>query len=148
MHRLCNVELALAALLVEATIGYPAFVYRAIGHPVTWMGALLAHLENRLNRSTAPDGQRRLLGVLVLAVLLATTGSTAFALDRVFSLGSFGAGLSVLAAAGFVAQSSFHDHVRAVMKALEKGKGLEGPRGRIDDRRPQSHPICVRRAQQ
>jgi adenosylcobinamide-phosphate synthase len=45
MHRLCNVELALAALLVEATIGYPAFVYRAIGHPVTWMGALLAHLE-------------------------------------------------------------------------------------------------------
>jgi adenosylcobinamide-phosphate synthase len=127
MHRLCNVELALAALLVEATIGYPTFVYRAIGHPVTWMGALLAHLENRLNRSTAPDGQRRLLGVLVLAVLLATTGGAAFALDRVFSLGPFGAGLLVFAAASFVAQRSLHDHVRAVVKALER-EGLEAGR--------------------
>jgi adenosylcobinamide-phosphate synthase len=130
MHRLCNVELALAALLVEATIGYPAFVYRAIGHPVTWMGALLADLENRLNRSTAPDGQRRLLGVLVLAVLLATTGGAAFALDRVFSLGPFGAGLSVLAAASFVAQRSLHDHVRAVVKALER-EGLEAGRAAV-----------------
>src|SRR6266446_7818314 len=127
MHRLCNVQLALASLLVEATIGYPAFVYRAIGHPVTWMGALLAHLENRLNRSTAPDGQRRLLGVLMLVVLLATTGGAAFALDRVFSLGPFGAGLLVLAAASFVAQRSLHDHVRAVVKALER-EGLEAGR--------------------
>ena len=115
MHRLCNVDLALAALLVEATIGYPAFVYRAIGHPVTWMGALLAYLENRLNRSTAPDGQRRLLGLLVLAVLLATTGGAAFALDRVFSLEPIGAGLLVFAAATFVAQRSLHDHVHAVV---------------------------------
>jgi adenosylcobinamide-phosphate synthase len=121
MHRLCNVDLALAALLVEATIGYPAFVYRAIGHPVTWMGALLAYLESSLNRSTAPDGQRRLLRVLVLAVLLATTGDVAFALDRVFSLGPFGAGLLLLAAASFAAQRSLHDHVRAVVKALERG---------------------------
>jgi adenosylcobinamide-phosphate synthase len=127
MHRLSNVELALAALLVEATIGYPAFVYRAIGHPVTWMGALLAGLENRLNRSTAPDGQRRLLGGLVLAVLLATTGGAALALDRVFSLGPFGAGLLVFAAASFVAQRSLHDHVRAVAKALER-EGLEAGR--------------------
>jgi adenosylcobinamide-phosphate synthase len=127
MHRLSNVELALAALLVEATIGYPAFVYRAIGHPVTWMGALLAHLENRLNRSTAPDGERRLLGVLVLAALLATAGATAFALDRVFSLGPFGAGLLVLAAASFLAQRSLHDHVHAVVKAMER-EGLEAGR--------------------
>jgi hypothetical protein len=28
-----------------------------------------------------------------------------------------------MAAAGFVAQSSLHDHVRAVVKALEKGRG-------------------------
>lgn len=127
MHRLCNVELPLAALLVEATIGYPAFVYRAIGHPVTWIGALLAHLEKRLNRSTAPDGQRRLLGVLVLVVLLATTGGAALAVDRVFSLGPYGAGLLVLAAASFVAQRSLNDHVRAVVEAMER-EGLEAGR--------------------
>ncbi len=83
----CNVDLALAALLVEATIGYPAFVYRAIGHPVTWMGALLAYLESSLNRSTAPDGQRRLLRVLVLAVLLATTGDVPLRLIGSFPWG-------------------------------------------------------------
>src|ERR1700729_3538958 len=45
--------LALAALIVEALIGYPAPLYRAIGHPVTWMGRWLAWLEAGLNRPEA-----------------------------------------------------------------------------------------------
>ena len=36
-----SLPLALAGLAVEALIGYPAPLYRAIGHPVTWMGRWL-----------------------------------------------------------------------------------------------------------
>ena len=40
-----TLPLALAASVVEALTGYPAPLYRAIGHPVTWMGRWLAWLE-------------------------------------------------------------------------------------------------------
>jgi adenosylcobinamide-phosphate synthase len=130
MQPLSNVELALAALLVEAAIGYPAFIYRAIGHPVTWMGALLAGLETRLNRPAAPDSQRRALGGLTLAVLLAVTAGAALAVDRISSLGPIGVGLLILAATSLLAQRSLHDHVRAVADALEND-GLEAGRAAV-----------------
>jgi adenosylcobinamide-phosphate synthase len=130
MQPLSNVELALAALLVEAAIGYPAFIYRAIGHPVTWMGALLAGLETRLNRPTAPDTQRRALGSLTLAMLLVAAAGTALALDRISSLGPIGVGVLILATTSLLAQRSLYAHVRAVADALEKD-GLEAGRGAV-----------------
>ena len=45
-----TLALALSALLVEALIGYPAPVYARLRHPVTWIGALIARLEQMLNR--------------------------------------------------------------------------------------------------
>src|SRR5208282_1937457 len=98
MYHLPNVELALAALLLEPPIGYPWFVYRAIGHPVTWMGALLGRLETLLNRPSASQRQRRMRGILTLAVLLAVTAGAAHALDRVCSAGPIGVGVLILAA--------------------------------------------------
>ena len=59
-----SLPLALAAAVVEALIGYPAPLYRAIGHPVTWMGRLarLAGGEPQSPRRglrRAPGGGRR-----------------------------------------------------------------------------------------
>ena len=122
--------MALAALLAEAAIGYPAFVYRAIGHPVTWMGALLSALESRFNRTNLPAGWRRLLGFLTLASLLGVTGSAAIALDRAFTFGLIGTGLLVLGAGSLLAQRSLHDHVRAVADALDRD-GLAAGRGAV-----------------
>jgi adenosylcobinamide-phosphate synthase len=120
MPHLSNIELALAALVLEAVIGYPAFVYRAIGHPVTWMGALLAGLERRYNR---PGKQgNRLRGILTLAILLAATATPAFAADRLLP-----GVVVVLIATSLLAQRSLHDHVRAVADALQSG-GLEAGR--------------------
>jgi adenosylcobinamide-phosphate synthase len=137
MHHFSNVELALAALLLEAAVGYPSFVYRAIGHPVTWMGALLTYLEHQLNRSHPtgqtppasgrPDRQRRLPGVLALILLLTGTTAVAIALDRLFSLRPIGAGLSILMATSFIAQRSLYQHVRAVADALQRD-GLQASR--------------------
>jgi adenosylcobinamide-phosphate synthase len=120
MHLLSNIELALAALLLEAVIGYPPFVYRAIGHPVTWMGALLAFLESRLNRPDASGN--RLRGIATLAILLAATAAVALAAHRL--LPEF---VLVLIAASLPAQRSLHDHVRAVADALQSN-GLEAGR--------------------
>ena len=48
---------------IEATIGYPERVVRAIGHPVTWIGWLIARLDHGLNREDLSGASRRLLGV-------------------------------------------------------------------------------------
>jgi adenosylcobinamide-phosphate synthase len=123
MHPLSNIELALSALILEAVIGYPAFVYRAIGHPVTWAGALLTWLESRLNR----PGKARSLGVVTLLLLLAITIAPAAALSQICALHPVGISILVLAATTMLAQRSLHDHVRAVADALETG-GLDAGR--------------------
>jgi adenosylcobinamide-phosphate synthase len=130
MYRLSNLELVLAALLVEAAVGYPAFVYRLVGHPVTWIGALLGRLETRLNRPSASTDQRRLYGVLTLTVLLAATVSVALGLDWTLSHGPAGAIVLILVASNLLAQRSLHDHVRAVADAMER-EGLEAGRAAV-----------------
>ena len=122
-----TVELAAAAVLVEAAIGYPAFVYRAVGHPVTWMGRLLGLLERRLNREIATFGRRRLAGVETLAILLAVSAGAAFLFLWFVSTGLIGMILIILAATSLVAQRSMYEHVRAVADALERD-GLEAAR--------------------
>jgi adenosylcobinamide-phosphate synthase len=127
MQPLSTVALALAALIVEAAIGYPAFVYRAIGHPVTWMGALIALLDRHLNRASASDWARKGAGVLALAILLGVTFATACLLLRLFSFGVVGIVALVLSTTSLLAQRSLYEHVRAVADALERD-GLEAGR--------------------
>jgi adenosylcobinamide-phosphate synthase len=127
MHSMSTVELAAAAVLVEAAIGYPAFVYRAMGHPVTWMGRLLGLLERRMNRETDGFGRRRLAGVGALAILLAASAGAAFFFLWFVSNGLIGIVLTILAATSLIAQRSMYDHVRAVADALERD-GLEAGR--------------------
>ena len=77
-----SLPLALAALIVEALIGYPAPLYRAIGHPVTWMGRWLAWLEAILNRGDASFAARRAAGVVALCLYLAPVALVAWAATR------------------------------------------------------------------
>ncbi len=120
-----TIATTLLALVIEARVGYPEALYRAIGHPVTWMGALLRTLEARLNRGSA--FARRVSGVLALVVLLAATAAPALLLQAVCY--SSIAGWLVLAvfAATLPAQRSLYTHVKAVADALE-GEGLAGGR--------------------
>jgi adenosylcobinamide-phosphate synthase len=122
-----TVELAAAAVLVEAAAGYPAPLYRAIGHPVTWMGRLLGVLEGQMNSEAESFFTRRRLGVVALAILLTVSlGAAVFFLWFV-STGIAGLVLTVLAATSLIAQRSMYDHVRTVADALER-EGLAAGR--------------------
>src|SRR4051794_28152625 len=85
--------LAAAALVIEAAAGYPQALYREIGHPVTWMGALLAWAEARLNHGGPL--RRRLAGAATLAVLLAAVALPTLALQT--PLGGSRLGFLILA---------------------------------------------------
>ena len=65
---------ALIAAALDATVGYPQWVFARIGHPVSWIGRLIAWCERRWNAPGLSFGRRRLHG---LAALLVTVGITA-----------------------------------------------------------------------
>ena len=106
--------------VVEATIGYPAPLYRAIGHPVTWMGRWLAWLEAALNRADAGSATRRAAGVLALCLYLAPVALVAWAATRVCALRRRARFcLLALLAASLPAQRSLAVHVSAVADGLD-----------------------------
>jgi adenosylcobinamide-phosphate synthase len=125
-----TLALALAALAVEALIGYPAPVYAAVRHPVAWIGALIARLEQRLNRPEKSNAARKKAGIWALVLILAATGAVTGVLVALAPKDFFGFCLLVFCASPLMAQRSLHDHVADVARALE-AKGLEAGRQKV-----------------
>ena len=122
-----TVTLTLAALLIEALVGYPDRLVRSIGHPVSWIGRLIGALERYCNRDTAEPVQRRAVGIITLLLVVSVVAVAAFVLERGLLLLPFGViGVGFLASA-LIAQRSLHEHVADVADALEK-TGAEGGR--------------------
>jgi len=112
----------LAALLIELMLGYPDRLLRTIGHPVTWMGALIGLMDGGLNRSDDVIPVRRMAGAIALAVLISSVGVIALLLDRSLNLlPLLGPFLVALVASALLAQRSLHAHVAKVATALDAG---------------------------
>lgn len=108
---------ALAALAIEAAVGWPAWLYARVGHPVGGIARAIGWCEGRWNRA---DRARRLLGAMtVLLVVGIAGGLAALAESVVRALGLGWAGVAVLAWPA-LAQRSLYDHVRPVADALER----------------------------
>src|SRR6266446_5823342 len=66
-----RVLILIIAFGIEAMLAYPAAVFRAIGHPVSWIGALITALDSALNRPDTSFAARRAAGVATVLLLLA-----------------------------------------------------------------------------
>ena len=62
--------LLIPTLVLEAMVGYPAWLHALIPHPVVWAGYAIGALDRRWNKPEYSFAKRRLLGCL--AVLLVT----------------------------------------------------------------------------
>ncbi len=109
------------ALGLEAVLGYPAALNRLVGHPVAWPAALIEGLERRWNRQTFSDGRRRLLGVVLVALLVASSILLGVTLQRLLGRSIVGLTILALIATVGLAQRSLHDHVAAVLGPLRTG---------------------------
>jgi adenosylcobinamide-phosphate synthase len=113
-----DAKLALAVLMLEACIGYPPALLQAIGHPVTWIGRLLALLERAWNQPRLADSTRRVLGIVTVLVTIGLAVGAGLALVRVAAPFECGGVLIAVIATCGLAQRSLSDHVRAVESAL------------------------------
>jgi len=129
-----------AALGVEALFGYPQRVYKLIGHPVTWIGALISKLDRDLNRDDESRAARKASGVLALIVLVAISAGLAWIAQITLASTWLGNIALVLIASTMFASRSLYDHVRDVALAL-RNEGLDAGRttvGRIVGRNPET----------
>jgi adenosylcobinamide-phosphate synthase len=126
-----RILILIIAFGIEAVLAYPATVFRAIGHPVSWIGALIAALDSALNRPNTSFAARRAAGVSTVLLLLAFSLGAGVVLEMVArGVPYLGFAIAVLVVVTLVATGSLDQHVRAVSAAL-RAEGLAGGRRSI-----------------
>src|ERR1700759_2633436 len=106
-----RVLILIAACGIEAVLAYPAIVFGAIGHPVSWIGAAISALETRLNRPAYSAALRRVTGVMTVLLLVAVALGLGLALEMaVRSVPVVGFILAVLIVAAVIAAGSLDQH--------------------------------------
>ena len=110
--------MAAFALVIEYFAGYPQSLQRSIGHPVEWIGKLIAYLDEGLNDPDSEDSDQRNHGIFAIAALCVAVGVPAYAIEKLLLSFQYGWAFNVLLATAFIAQKSLRDHVTAVARTL------------------------------
>ena len=111
----------LLALAVDAVLGWPAPLFARIGHPVTWLGRLIAALDRGLNREGDSAATRRLAGVVAALAVIGLAAGIGAGLAALLPAGWAGLVLGAVLAWPLLAARSLHDHVQAVARPLARG---------------------------
>lgn len=117
----------LIALLLDAAVGWPCSLFDRIGHPVTWIGAVVASLETRLNRAAYSAMARRLLGAVCALGVIGMIALVAWVVQCLLPDGLAGVLLAGAFTWPLVASRSLYAHVEAVATPLEAGD-IDGAR--------------------
>ena len=107
--------LLVGAMLLDAALGEPRWLWTRWPHPAVLMGRLIGWADQRVNDGAA----RRVKGVAVMAVLVLG----AWALGHMIAAIPDGGVLEVIVAAILLAQKSLVQHVQAVGDALRLSLG-------------------------
>lgn len=111
---------ALAALGLDALLGWPAWLHRRVGHPVGAFATAISACERRWNRPDRSNAARRTWGVLTVLVVGGGTFLLCFRIEQAvrFAAGPYAGALLALLAWPALAMRSLDDHVRPVIAAL------------------------------
>lgn len=112
-----SATILIAALLLDAVMGEPKWLWSRLPHPAVLMGRVVDVLDRSLNRGA----HKRLKGVISVIVLILVAGLIGW------GLALLGPIVEILVAAILIAQRSLVEHVRAVADALRLSVG-EGRR--------------------
>lgn len=111
----------LIAMLIEGVVSWPGRLHSVVGHPVTWLGRLIATLERWFNREGFSETSRKLAGVVVAFFTIALAGGIAWAIAHLLPGSVVGMVLVGLLAWPLIASRSMYDHVAAVAEPLVRG---------------------------
>ncbi len=111
----------MVAMAVDALLGWPSWLFTRIGHPVTWLGRLIAAIDRSWNRTFDPPALRRAAGVAGALVVIAISVALGWIVQSALPSGWIQTALLGVLAWPLVALRSLHDHVAAVARPLQDG---------------------------
>ncbi|WP_439357350.1 adenosylcobinamide-phosphate synthase CbiB [Bradyrhizobium sp. DASA03007] len=109
------------AMAVDALLGWPSWLFARIGHPVTWLGRLIAAIDMAWNRVSDPSALRRGAGIVGALLVIALSVTVGWVIQSLLWLGWTQIVLVGVLAWPLVALRSLHDHVAAVTNPLQAG---------------------------
>ncbi|NUR13361.1 MAG: cobalamin biosynthesis protein CobD [Bradyrhizobium sp.] len=109
------------AMVVDALLGWPSWLFARIGHPVTWLGRLIGAVDATWNRAADPPALRRAAGIAGALLVIAFSVVVGWVLQVLLSSGWIQIALVGILAWPLVALRSLHDHVVAVASPLRAG---------------------------
>jgi adenosylcobinamide-phosphate synthase len=118
------------ALMLDAVIGDPDWLWKRVPHPVVMFGWAIDRLDGALNHDNWSETRRRAAGVVAVALLVVGSAALGWVVARGLHAVSFGRVLEGLVASAFIAQRSLYQHVALVQVAFTS-RGLDEARLRV-----------------
>lgn len=109
------------ALAIDAVVGWPRPLFQLIGHPVTWLGALIARLDHWLNIDGTEPGARKIAGLISALLVIAVAAAVGMVLSWALPDGLTGVLLGAVLAWPLLAARSLYSHVADVARPLAAG---------------------------
>jgi adenosylcobinamide-phosphate synthase len=111
----------MVAMVADALLGWPNRLFARMGHPVTWLGGLIAALDAWWNRESDVPWIRRAAGIAAALLVIALGAGIGWIVQQVIPAGLTGMAILGILAWPFVAFRSLYDHVAAVRDPLRAG---------------------------
>lgn len=127
LHLSGTLATILVALLIDAIIGDPDWLWRRLPHPVVLFGKLVGGLERWLNKNADSPLLAGVKGTEALGILIAIAGLIGMGIDWLANQSLAGAAVQTIFVAILLAQQSLYVHVKRVAIAL-KSSNLEDGR--------------------
>jgi adenosylcobinamide-phosphate synthase len=128
--------IVLLALAIDAAVGDPQWLYRAVPHPVALLGRLIAWGEARLNDARDDVHGRFRAGLALTAAITLSAAAVGWLLSALLREVAVGWLIEAALASSLLAGRSLHGHVLAVERGLaqdlEQG-GLEAGRAAVSE---------------
>ncbi|KZL21807.1 Cobalamin biosynthesis protein CbiB [Pseudovibrio axinellae] len=118
------------AVLLDAVIGDPDWLWSKLPHPVTLIGKAISCMDNAFNKAAYSRRVRKINGVLTLVLLVGTAALSGAILQLLLEYVPLGELLIALIGMVLIAQKSLYQHVARVRDAL-KNSGLQEARRQV-----------------
>jgi adenosylcobinamide-phosphate synthase len=118
MSPLEHAPILLLALLIDAVVGDPGWLYRRVPHPVVLIGVAIDWCDRAWNRESLAGGIRRALGVAAILTILTLSLGVGWAIQSGLREVPHPMVLEAVIVSLFLAQNSLYRHVAAVERGF------------------------------
>jgi len=125
-----NPTILLLSLLIDAAVGDPEWLYRAIAHPTVLAGRIIDWLDQGLNNRADSPAWQRFWGIVAMMFLVGGALTVGWIIVALLSYVPLGWVIDAVLMSTLIAQNSLYRHVGAVANGLDHA-GLAGGRDAV-----------------